>query len=99
MSNPKPYEGHTQQGGALYVQFSEALLDRHETIRKWSRHPFDGAIRFDETRVNKGPAADAMYSALDRVMNRHASNVLFHDKSLAEECWEALAAYREQSNG
>lgn len=30
--------------------------------------------------------------ALGRVMNRHASQVLFHDGALAELCWNALAS-------
>ena len=30
--------------------------------------------------------------ALGRVMNRHASQVLFHDGALAELCWDALAS-------
>jgi len=36
------------QGGALYVQFAESPgVHGGECIRKWSRHPFEGALRFD----------------------------------------------------
>lgn len=38
-------------------------------------------------RVDEGRAREV----LAKIMNRHASRVLFHDKALAEEAWTALA--------
>ncbi len=36
-------------------------------------------------------AAPDLLSALEAVMNRHASNVVFHDNALADRCWAAIA--------
>lgn len=35
---------------------------------------------------------DPCRTALGRVMNRHASQVMFHDRALADLCWDALAS-------
>ena len=33
----------------------------------------------------------ACRAVLDKIMNRHASRVMFHDRALAEEAWAALS--------
>lgn len=38
-------------GGAIYIEF--AVTGDSEAIRKWSRHPFEGALRFDH-RLTQG---------------------------------------------
>lgn len=42
--------------------------------------------------ASKTTTDDPCRIALGRVMNRHASQVLFHDGALAELCWDALAS-------
>lgn len=39
----------------------------------------------------------ALEEALDAIMNAHASNVLFHNKALAERAWAALALSKGRS--
>lgn len=44
----QPTLAEQQQGGTLYIQFAESpSVHGGECIRKWSRSPFEGALKFE----------------------------------------------------